>query len=209
MSGWTLEAFKELKGRGVPATVIKLCKNVNSEGRALEYRGAGIKYYEKTLKKAEDLFKQYSTLKGPRIVEIKGGENPVYRKVSDWNDKDLARLKVTGSYNTDRFLSELETYIKRGRDVIPRVKKNIIVLRASAQTIVGIMEQVQQLDKSVDKKLLSQRREALFAQAEKYARTAYGVTQAETRRKDGDSEQLIKEFAASFESLQRHISIKS
>lgn len=49
IEAWAIEGLEEIQGRGSPARVIKLMKDINSEVRKLEYRGSGLRGYQKEM----------------------------------------------------------------------------------------------------------------------------------------------------------------
>ncbi len=189
LSGWSLEVLQEIKGRGTPREIIALCKKINTEGRKLEYRGRGIKYYEKLVTEADTLVKAVERhlaeyAKAREEFKRKNGrdlywsENLGYDEcsgVSKYKDS----LYVNAPLGKQDLIKAYSNFISPNffKPVVESIKKAITEERAASLLIVGLMERVAKLKKAdKDPTKLKARTEALYVQAEKYASSMYNVS---------------------------------
>lgn len=125
MYAWAIEVQEELEGEGLPKIIIKLLKKINSEGRSVEYRGAGIKKFERRLENS--------------TVEI-AVNDPIVSQ-----DRYVLYRKP-GQYSIAAIKSEYEPYEDLHRTFLKEVKelrKSISSVRGSATQIINMFERIE------------------------------------------------------------------
>ncbi len=181
MEGWAYGVFAGLTGNKTdPAKIIELCKNINAEGRKLEYRRNGIKHYDEKLKEAKKLaqsveehFKERNAAweefrkkhpywggSGDRSDDYILGYNRCEDKTeyqSDFHNttNKLGHSFYGGTYVLAKGRQLLMAYASfitspAVKTEIEFVKKTITEMRAAAQVIMNVMEKITKLAK--DKK---------------------------------------------------------
>ncbi len=203
MEGWALKVLEGITERVPPAKIIELCKNINAEGRKLEYRGNGIKHYEKKLTEAKELAKSVEKhfqridaarkefrQKNPDFVSrtredkyIIGYDRCVgeteYKTNFDNSPNKLGVRFYGGRYTlmNGRGLLTNYAYFITGyaKTEIESVKKAITEMRAAAQLIMSAMEKITKLDKK-NQDQLKVKTEALYASVKKNAASMYNTS---------------------------------
>ncbi len=218
MEGWSYGVFAGLTGNKTdPAKIIELCKNINAEGRKLEYRGTGIKHYEKKLKEAE----QSALSVKKHFEEVDAGYEEFFKKykrrISTPEDRyaigyQTCAMKTEYQSNFHNTTNKMGhsfyggTYqLANGRELLrayasfitsPVVKKEIefvrkaiTQMRAAAQVIISAMEKITKLDQK-NQDQLKVKTEALYLSVKKDAVSMYNTSKLEISMGDRKKEKL-------------------
>ncbi len=204
MEGWSLNVLEGVTKKLPPSKIIDLCKNINTEGRKLEYRQSGIKQYTQKLEEAKQLSKSVKK----HLEEVKAaGDSGVI-------DFRSCREKTEYKYNfqdtRNRFGGKFfgGTYeLMKGRELlicydyfiahyakteIEFIQRAITEMRAAAQVIISAMEKVTKLAK--DKKEQDQlkvKTEALYVSVKKDAASMYNSSRREIPITGGNKRKVI------------------
>ncbi len=169
IKGWSIELLKEIEGRGNPSRVIDLAKKINAEGRKVEFRGGGLKYYQRKFEEfskiipvLEKHLKKSDCNYGNGVDYGTGfyGQFPVHSH----SELSVVEKKLSSDVNNyESRLRGLNYYLKRVEELLSKS-------RALAQLIVGSMDKVAELKKGEkDSDKLKSKTEALFKAAERNA----------------------------------------
>lgn len=124
MEAWAIEALQELQGEGSPARIIKLCTDINSEGRKLEYRGSGLRIFEKNISKAIKLVTKLQS----QLTIVK--------------TKNLSEEETYGLESYFGVTDTLKSLKQKKALYYDALKRHISETRAAAQQIMSLVEKV-------------------------------------------------------------------